>query len=77
MENKFVVVFMDEEGNEKYRKEYKTYKDISQQLKINYHLVRDIHLIGEGQKTKKFLHKDLSTLMKKIKILSVEKNFDF
>ena len=64
---------MDEQGNEKYRKESKTYKDLSQQLNIDYHLVRDIHLIRQGQKAKKFLHKDLSTLLKKIKILNVEK----
>ena len=77
MENKFVVVFLDEQGNEKSRKEFKTYKDISQQLNINYHLVRDIHLIGQGQKTKKFYHKDLTTSLKKIQILSIEKKFDF
>jgi hypothetical protein len=77
MENKFIVVFLDEEGNEKSRKEFKTYREISKQLNINYHLVRDIHLIGQGEITKKFYHKDLTTLLKKIKIINVEKTFDF
>jgi hypothetical protein len=77
MENKFEVIFLDSDGNEKSRKQFKTYKEISEVLKINYHLVRDICLICKGDKNKKFYHKDLSILLKKIKIIEIEKTFDF
>lgn len=77
MSNKFLVSFLDAEGNTTKTEEFKSYKNIADKLNIGYHIVRDIHLIGLGQKTKKFYHKDLTTLLKKIKITTIEKTYDF
>lgn len=74
---KFQVIFLDENGNEKSKRDFKSYKDISENLNIGYHLVRDLHLISIGKKTKKFYHKDLQKLMTKIKIIEIEKEFNF
>ncbi len=76
METNFTVIFLNEEGQEKNRKEYKTYSEISKELNLGYHLVRDICLLGQGLKTKKFKHQKLINLMKKIQIKPKEISFD-
>lgn len=70
--NKFLVHLLNEDGSTKETKEFKSYKEITENLNIEYFLVRDINQITEGIKSKKFYHNNLSQLLKKIKIETIK-----
>lgn len=69
---KFIVYLLNEDGTIKETKQFKSYKEITKNLNIEYFLVRDINQITEGKKTKKFCHNNLSELLKRIKIETIK-----
>ena len=54
-------------------KNYKSYRDIANVLHLEYHQVRELHLLNTNPK--KFLHPALKMLSSKYKILSIEPEF--
>jgi hypothetical protein len=51
-------------------KNYKSYREIANALNLEYHQVRELHLLSTHPK--KFLHNGLKTLASKYKIISIE-----
>ena len=77
--NKFEVVLLNDDGTESGTRLFKSYKEITETLNIDYHLVRDINRICDGKLNKKFYHNQLNVLLKKIKIKTIlqKVNIDF
>lgn len=71
--NKFNVVWLNEDGTENRSKEYKSFREIEIDLKLDYHVIRELNKISDGIVTRKFLHPNLNIISKKIKIYSVIK----
>jgi len=67
---KFTLIVSKDDGTTQ-TKNYKSYKEIAEVLGLNYHQVRELHLLET--RPKKFLHLALKTLSAKYKIISIEK----
>lgn len=72
--NKYIVIFLKSDGTEDKSKEYKSFKEIENELGLNYHDVREIHKITNNKINKKFLHDNLKLLSQKIQIKSIIKD---
>ena len=66
---KFTLVVLKDDGTTQ-TKNYKSYKEIADALSLDYHKVRELHLLTTNPK--KFLHSGLKTLSQKYKIISIE-----
>ena len=65
--DKFILTINTGKGGEIERR-YKTYKEIAEALQVDYHMVRQLHLIS----TKRFLHPGLKLLSSKYSIKSID-----
>lgn len=74
--NKFTVVWLNENGEELRKKEFKSFREIENELNLDYHVIRELNKISDGVVTKKFLHPTLNILSKKIKIYSIIKSLN-
>lgn len=72
MNFKFTLKVLDESGNVKKEKVYKTLREIAKDLNIDYHQVRELNKITEGKINKKFLHSTLKELSEVIKIYDIK-----
>jgi hypothetical protein len=72
--NKFNVVWLNEDGSVNRNKEYKSFREIEADLKLDYHVIRELNKISDGTITRKFLHPNLNIISKKIKIYSIIKS---
>ena len=68
-QNKFKLIITKQDG-ETQEKDFKSYKEIANALNIEYHQVRELHLLSTNPK--KFLHSGLKILSSKFKIISNE-----
>lgn len=71
---KFNVVWLNDNGEEKQTKQYKSFKEISEDLHLEYHLIRELNKISDGTVQRKFLHPNLKYLSTKLKIESIKHN---
>ena len=69
-QEKFQLIITKDDG-EIQEKNFKSYKDIAIALKLEYHQVRELHLLSTNPK--KFLHTGLKLLSTKYKIVSIAK----
>jgi hypothetical protein len=72
--NKFNVIWLDAEGNVHKEQQYKSFKEIEEELGLDYHVVREINKISDNKITKKFLHDNLKELSKKVRINTIIKS---
>ena len=67
--DKFKLILTKEDGTTS-EKNYKSYREIANALQLEYHQIRELHLLSTHPK--KFLHSTLKTLSSKYKIISIE-----
>jgi hypothetical protein len=72
----FKVQILNEDSSIKSEKLYKSLKEISTELKLDYYIVRELNKITDEIIKKKFLHPNMSLLSKKIKIFSLRKKLN-
>ena len=67
-QNKMKLIITKDDGSVS-EKDFKSYRDIATALKLEYHVIRELHLLSTIPK--KFLHSGLKTLSKTYKIISI------
>lgn len=63
---KYIVKFHHDEN--KNHKCYRTYKEISEDINLPYHVVRELHKNCDGYIERKYLHEKLKRLVTQVKI---------
>jgi hypothetical protein len=69
---KFVVAIETEKG--KTETNFKSFRDISESLNIDYHIARELNRMTENKVMKKFTHDNMKELFTKIKIYTIKPN---
>ena len=74
MNNKYLLVKTTETGVEE--KQYKTLKDIAEDLKVEIHMIRKINKLSENTITSKRPHHCHRELLDRIKIYNIKKDYN-
>ena len=69
---KFLVKTFNEDGTPKTETQYKSFREISNTYNLTYHDVREINRICDNVIKKKYTHGNITSLLTKIKIYSIE-----
>ena len=69
---KFVVAIETEKG--KTETNFKSFKDISESLNIDYHIAREFNRMKENKFMKTFTYDNMKELFTKIKIYTIKPN---
>jgi hypothetical protein len=69
--NKFNVQILNENAEIMKEKQYKSYKEICDDIQLDYHVIRELNKICDGKVQKKFTHDHLTNLSKKLKITTI------
>ena len=71
MRDRFIVNMYDENEELKSSIVCKSYRQIAKETGEEYHVCRNIHLIGNGTIVKKFVHPMMKKLQKRLQILDI------
>lgn len=69
---KVKLQILNDDGSVKTEKLYKSFKDLANDINIEYHIIRQINAVSEGKVIKKFTHPNMSILLKKFKVVNVK-----
>ena len=75
MNNKFRLIKQTENGEE-VEKEYKTLKEISDELNVEIHIIRKINKLTEGRVDSIKPHNSHKELYDKLKIYNIKKTYN-
>jgi hypothetical protein len=76
--NKFRVCILDESGNVSEERTYKSLSSISEELKLDYHVVRRVHRLCNGEATvKRTLQNEMRQVMKRLQIFEIPVDLTF
>jgi hypothetical protein len=74
--NKFLVKILNDDKTVKSEKEYKSFREIQADLNIDYHVIREINKITDGDIIKKFTHNTITELYEKLKIYKIKMKYN-
>jgi hypothetical protein len=76
MNNRYKMIQINETGEE-FTKEYKTLKDIADDLEIEIHLIRKINQLTEGRRESVRAHHTNRDMFNNIKIHNIKKSIKY
>jgi len=69
----YEVELFDDEGKTTKKLQFKKLTDVNDKFpNLNYYTIRELYLLGEGKKTRKFVHHNIAILQNKMKIRSIK-----
>jgi len=73
---KLKVIIYNEDGSTKSETNFKSFRDISNAYNLTYHDVREINKICDSIIIKKYTHSNITNLLTKIKIFTIQPKYN-
>ena len=70
--NKIELQILNEDGTVNAKKQYKTLRQLANELGIDYHTVRELNAVSQGKVNRKFSHNNMTMLLKKFRIVNIQ-----